>query len=305
MKKHSARRAPPMTTFVWAPGMGADAEALSRLCRHFERPATLMGEAWFMSEDRRIFDELAGDLSQLDSRTLHEALGEIAGGIGAFGPIREWDGWYHYLLGRILPRAQEGVGSSLLESLITGFIALYPDGVVHPPYPRFLNDVLSTLGRCMMGGRRWDETECIASNGSFSASMFLCLKYLPASCVHDWLRSVLAIPDPNWRAQQLAWLVGSYCLLAGRISWPGDFPNGAWPSVDWEFSHCLGTQSDRSAHFLPLESREIALQLIRTHFSVEVYIAWLESIASVPSLEAELAGIPSSFEELYVTDPIA
>jgi hypothetical protein len=34
-------------------------------------------------------------------------------------------------------------------------------------------------------------------------------------------------------------------------------------------------------------------------------IAWLESIASVPSLEAELAGIPSSFEELYVADPAA
>jgi hypothetical protein len=34
-------------------------------------------------------------------------------------------------------------------------------------------------------------------------------------------------------------------------------------------------------------------------------IAWLESIASVPSLEAELAGILSSFEARYVTDQTA
>ncbi|UUZ46944.1 hypothetical protein LP420_25165 [Massilia sp. B-10] len=46
---------------------------------------------------------------------------------------------------------------------------------------------------------------------------------------------------------------------------------------------------DHAADFLPATSRELMLQLARTHFTSEVYLAWLESIDAVPYLAAELA----------------
>lgn len=323
------RRAPPMQQFSWEPGKGMDAAALERLQRHAVRPAEPMGEAWFMSDDRQMFDALAGDLSRLDIDYLKKALNEIASGTSAFGPSAEWQSWYHYLLGRILPRAHEASLGSLLESLINGFFALYPDGVQHAPYPRFLDDVLTTLGRSLMEPHCWNGTEIKVgamlrrsnnnpaqvwgwwdASGDFSASMFFCLKYLPPACVHGWLQSVLAIPSPHWRAQVLVWLVGSHDILTGKICWPSEFDIQARPSVDWEWACCLrpellalaGLPLDHAADFLPATSRELMLQLARTHFTSEVYLAWLESIDAVPYLAAELTGIPSTFEALYVRD---
>ncbi|UUZ46942.1 hypothetical protein LP420_25155 [Massilia sp. B-10] len=112
-----------------------DAAALERLQRHAARPAEPMGEAWFMSDDRQMFDALAGDLSRLDIDYLKKALNEIASGTSAFGPYAEWQSWYHYLLGRILPRAHEASLGSLLESLINGFFASIRMGCSMPPIP--------------------------------------------------------------------------------------------------------------------------------------------------------------------------
>src|SRR6516162_3044560 len=107
---------PSMDQFVWLPGKGIDPAALERLKIHFKRPKEPMGEAWFMGERRRLFDNLQGDLSLLSTRDLQEPLEEIASGTSSFGPMAEWHSWYHYLLGQALPRANECFVSSLLES---------------------------------------------------------------------------------------------------------------------------------------------------------------------------------------------
>jgi hypothetical protein len=139
-----------MDRFVWQPGFGIDSDALARLRAYFQRPAESMGEGWFMGESRRIFLSSAATSisSQLGLSNL--PLQEIASGTSAFGPLDEWNLWYHYLLGQLLPRAHEAFLSSLLESLITGFMALHPNGVYAAPYPQFLDDTLLTLGGCMM-----------------------------------------------------------------------------------------------------------------------------------------------------------
>ncbi len=286
-----------------------------------------MGEAWFMSEERRLFPELMGDLSGLTAWQLQEPLQEIASGTSAFGPRAEWCDWYHYLLGQLLPRSHENFVSSLLESLLTAFMALYPNGVGKTPYLAFRDDALLTLGRCMMEPHCWDADEIAVgqflhrsdsnpnkvwcwwdASGDFSASLFFCLKYLPSSLVRDWFSSVLAIKSPHWRSQVLVWLVGSYDMLTGATKWPSEFLIEARPSVGWEWSHCLRPELTASTDsglpavvsFLPRISRECVLEATHAYFSDDVFQAWIESIARVPILESELGPIPSQFEHLYV-----
>jgi hypothetical protein len=316
-----------MNKFLWIPGEGVDVLALERLRSHFKRPAEPMGEAWFMGEQRHMFCELLGDISKLSANELQEPLEEIASGTSCFGPRKEWNVWYHYLLGTLLPRGHEAYIEDILEYLITGFIALYPNGVHQAPYKEFQDDVLLTLGLCMMDRHCWNGADIAIgkilhrsnnnpnqvwcwwdSSGDFSASMFFCLKYLPEPLVEGWLRSILAIPSPHWRAQLLVWMVGAHDILNNVIKWPSEFPEGVIPSVSWAWSHCLKSDLAISneggelpmASLLPESSRLQALNVFHSYFSEELYLEWLLCISEVPYLEEELAEIPNIFENLYV-----
>lgn len=252
---------------------------------------------------------------------------EIATGTSSFGQYAEWNAWYHYLLGQLLPRSHEAFVSSLLESLITGFIALYPNGVHTAPYPKFLNDALLTLGRCVMEAECWSGTDIVIgsflhrsnnnpkrvwcwwdASGDFSASMFFCLKYLPGPLVQTWFQSVLNISSPHWRAQVLVWLVGVHDMLAGNIRWPSEFVIESRPSVSWEYSHCIRPElaiSDESGaqpviSLLSESTRVQILNAAQSYFTKEMFLHWLTSIRRIPYLEAELSEIPSTFEHMYV-----
>jgi hypothetical protein len=149
-----------MNEFFWRPGESYDKQAVARICDNFKRPVDPMGEAWFMGNERRMYTELSGDLRQLPVDTLTKALYEITSGTSCFGPFDEWNVWFHYLLGRLIPRGCEFSGCQfLLESLITAFISQYPSGVRVEPYPGFLDDSLNSLGRCLM-----DSTFCLVWN---------------------------------------------------------------------------------------------------------------------------------------------
>ncbi|GAA7769364.1 MULTISPECIES: hypothetical protein [Cupriavidus] len=316
-----------MEQFQWIPGKGVDTLALRRLRSQFRRPDQPMGEAWFMGEQRRMFTELLGDLDKLTASELQEPLVEIASGTSSFGPQEEWHKWYHYLLGELLARSHEAFVSYTLECLITAFMAVYPNGIYQEPYKGFRDDALLTLGRCMMDSQCWDGSDISLGNvlhrsnnnpnrvwvwwdasGDFSASMFFCLKYLPEPLVVPWLRSVLAIPSPHWRAQIIAWMVGAKDILNGSVKWPSQFPENARPSVEWDGSHCLrpelSTADDSGAPpasaLIPEGSRLQALSLFESYFDNGVYLNWLTSISTVSYLETELAEIPATFETLYV-----
>jgi hypothetical protein len=313
--------------FTWTPGDGIDSAALSRLQAHLPRPTKPMGEAWFMGDERGMFTELLGNLDALSTRELQKPLGQIASGTSSFGPMREWNSWYHYLLGALLPRSHEAFVSYLMESLLTGFMALYPNGIHRAPYKGFREDVLFTLGRCMMDGSCWNGSDIVIgkilcqsdsnpnsvwvwwdASGDFSGSMFFCLKYLPESSVERWLRSVFDIPSPHWRAQVIVWLVGAHDVLTNVVHWPSELSTPARPSVAWEWSHTLdakmATADDSgappAAAFIPAASCAAALNVVRSYFSERLFREWLECIATVPYLESELAEIPSTFETLYL-----
>ncbi len=316
-----------MKQFLWIPGQGVDAAALERLRLNCRRPSQSMGEAWFMSEKRRMFDRLLGNLNDLSVFELRSPLTEIASGTAAFGPSPEWDSWYRYLLAALLPRSHEASVSYLLESLITGFIALFPNGLHKGPYKGFSDDVLKTLGQCMMDPQCWQGPNIAVGNtlhrsnnnpagiwrwwdcsGDLAASMVFCLKYLPEPLIEEWLKSVFAITSPHWRAQVMVWMVGAVDLLNGNVKWPSQLSDNERSSITWEFSHCLRPElaeadisvAPRMALLLPEGSRLRANRLLRSHFSENLYLEWLMSISEVTYLEAELAEIPSTFESIYV-----
>ena len=51
---------------------------------------------------------------------------------------------------------------------------------------------------------------------------------------------------------------------------------------------------------LPDASKPEVIRVVREHFTDEVYLDWLSSIAEVRYLETELAEIPTTFERLYL-----
>jgi hypothetical protein len=286
-----------------------------------------MGEAWFMGDRRRMFPELLGNLNQLATSDLQKPLEEIASGTSAFGSMEEWNTWYHYLLGALLPRSHEVFVSYLLELLVTGFMAIYPNGIYREPYEGFREDVLLTLGRCMMEGACWNGSDIAigkilhrsddnpnrvwgwwSASGDFTASLFFCLKYLPDPSVKPWLYSVFDIPSPHWRAQIIVWLVGAHGMLNKLARWPSELSIEDHPYIGWEWSHCLkaamAASDDSGAPpvtaFIPESARRSTLEVVKSYFSEDRFLDWVDCISKVPYLEAELADIPSRFEMLYV-----
>lgn len=312
--------------FLWSPGAGYDEEALARMQRAFPRPKTPMGEAWFMGDNRRLFVELMGNLNCVAAKELFSPLYEIASGAHSFGPRAEWSSWFHYLLGRLVPRSHEGVTHYLLEPLITAFFSQYPSGIKPEPYRGFRADVLSTLGRCMMDASCWSGGQIVLgeilhrggwpngiwrwfdASGDFSASMFFCLKYLSAAEIRDWMLSVLRIPSPYWRAQVMVWFVGAHDMLTGAIKQPSLFEIADRPRLAWEASHLLTGRFATDdgdwieiGGFLPDSNRLEALAALASYMSPDMFLDWMCSIAEFEELECELAELPERFYALYLS----
>ncbi|MBI2747562.1 MAG: hypothetical protein HYX45_18520 [Burkholderiales bacterium] len=316
-----------MENFLWQPGLGHDQAALVRLRSHFERPREPMGEAWFMSDERKMYPELLGDLASLSCRELQDPLTEVASGTCSFGEMEEWTVWYHYLLGQLIPRSHECFVDSFLEYLVTGFIAIHPTNDGAEPYAGFRLDALNTLGRCIMDPSCWDGSEIRLgrilhrsnnnpnrvwcwwdASGDFSASMFFCLKYLPVSQVPGWIESVFTITSPHWRAQILVWLLGARDILIGAIKWPSDFKREGVASVSWAWSHCLGpnlagierTLSSAGGSLITEAAANHVLNAVRGYFTQERYLEWLMSFDQVPYVRDEISHLPRDFEAVYM-----
>lgn len=311
---------------LWLPGEGPDGAALDRMRAAFPRPVEPMGEAWFMGETRHMFTNLMGDLDPLPVKELQKPLEEIASGVSCFGRRTEWRDWFHYLLPRLVPRANENYVASLNETLVTALMAQYPLGIVNAPYPKFRDDVLVTLGRTTMEGSCWRDGRLVLgtmlhrhnrwpsgqwgwydASGDLSASLFLNLKYLSRDEVRDWMASVLAIACPYWRAQLIAWLVGAHDVLSGQIRQPSDFKGK--PDVDWDWSHCLEFKAlvrwDEALalggrSFFPEPNCRAVLEVVAATMNQDVFLEWLLSIAEDPGLEAELLDLPDRFSSIYL-----
>jgi hypothetical protein len=238
-------------SFRWIPGTGPDEDALARMRAYLPRPTESMGEAWFMSKERRLHRELlALGAERVPVEVLQHALWDIASGTGCFGHLEEWDTWLRYLLPTVIERSHERYAfDSLLEHAITGFMAVFWTGVPEE-YPNFQEDVLRTLGQAIMTSEWWapdplapqspkrripvfltleDRGEqllyawrCTEAPGSVAASMAFCLKYLSAEELRPWATSLFDIEHPHWRLALLVWYVGAQHLRTKPTPTPRD-----------------------------------------------------------------------------------
>jgi hypothetical protein len=315
--------------FVWVPGQGYAQKALVRMREKFPRPDKPMGEAWFMGETRRLYSELNGDLDRLQVTFLLEPLTEIITGNSSFGPMQEWTDWYHYLLPRLIPRSHEYFCGTLLEYLLSGFFVLYPNGIHEAPYPHFRDDVLVSLGCCLMNSERWDQGQIRSgsflhrscnnpagiwgwwnASGEFSASAFFYAKYLTPDEIGPWLRSALAIKSAHWNAQMIVWLLGAYDMFIGERTQASQFEFSDRPSVQWQWSDVFKGDYSGLHHetrpaapdFLPAENCAAILRVLDKNLTQELFFSWLDAIKKFDYLENELAELPSRFAHMYLRD---
>lgn len=283
-----------------------------------------MGEAWFMGEERHLFEELLGDLDALDLEQLRRPLEEITSGNSSFRPMDEWTHWYRYLLAQLVTRHAENSFDSLYQHLVAAFIALHPRGI-DEPYAGFADDAMQTLGRCLMDPSRWTKGRLATSApedprsggrseafewsvacGDFSAGMFFCAAYLPEEELDTWFDSVFAIDCPLWTTQLFAWLLGTYPILSGEMQQIGDLEFDPATHVAWLGSNFL--EGDFSGIYTPEPTpipifsparRSAILAAVGRNVSETRYFGWLDAIKPYEYLECELADKPSRFAEVF------
>ncbi|MGJ7904579.1 hypothetical protein [Lysobacter sp. 1R34A] len=291
------------SAYVWQPGQGPDASALERLRERAPMPGQPMGEAWFMGDERHMFTTLMHeDPQQWPRSELSSALYELSSGPVAFGPMREWNLWFPYLL----PRALELVGRfranafedrRLYSMLVTATFVHCPDPEQVSPGLR--RDLLDTLGRAMLAPSHWSACglagdafcspvqrlpgvhpgDSLYPADAFSASCTLIAKYLQPELIGDWLTSALAIDDPYWRAGWVAWLAGAAPMLLDG-AYPDALPLKDEHSIVWEGSHLLQAPSAlvvpglAPASFLGSGSRHALVSALRKQLNRERLQRW-------------------------------
>lgn len=312
------------TAFSWKPGNGPDPAALERLELFFPEPREPMGEAWFMTEERRMFDHLTGDrLGALASGEFEAALFEISSGTHSFGPFEEWRAWFHFLLPRLVPRAFDATSTGwLVESLVTAFVTQHPAGI-REVYPGFRDDMLRSLGLSIMAPELWPGGALrvggalhrrprrariawgwFGPSGDLSSLLFFCLKYLEPAEVDAWVESFVSIRDPHWTAQLLAWLVAYYRMLGAGIEQPNAFDR-LHPDPSWEASHVLNghyTGHYSNPTFVPfLATGSIAAfsSALQRHIDEDLVLEWAGRFPEFPYLETEAHHLPDEFLQLH------
>ncbi len=301
--------------FIWSPSHGCDQNSLSRLKSRFGKPpAQPMGEAWFMGNERRMFDHLYSSPDCLPLESIAEAFEEIISGLTAFGHYKEWHDWYHYLLVICLERMNRHQICSLLEYCVSGYFICYSNDTENLPYKEFKEDALNTLGKMMMNSKNWSDSSIIFesilhepanspsdfwgwwdASSDLCCSLFFCLKYLPDELVHSWFQSVLDIPSPHWRAQIIVWLVGAHPLISGDIKKISKLTHQ--PDISWEQSYLLSTD-------ISTKNRRAIATCVNQYFTEDKYIEWLEIISIHDYLIAETTEILTMFEKIFIDKKI-
>jgi hypothetical protein len=259
---------------------------------------------------------------------LEQALVEIASGPINMMWLQEWHDWFHYLLGRLIPRSQEkGIYEYLVEDLVTAFLSLYPRGIVGEPYAGFRSDILRTLAVCNIDDSLWKDGEirvgamlweskdgrqvanCRTICGDFSCLMFFCMKYLDAAQIADWVSSVFRINCQHWRAQLMIWLIGVHGMLTGSIAQPSQFPESRYTdlSPSWAWSHVInGGYFERGGNgyvvldFIPSDNLAAFNRAIRETITERLFFEWLAGFEQHPHLKDNLFELPKRFADIYL-----
>lgn len=261
-----------------------------------------MGEAWFMSEERKMYPELAHPITvkEMDPVDLSMLLFEIASGTASFGHLDEWDEWFRYLLPELIERSVETLyfDTTVFQSVVTAFMSIYWNGI-DEDYKGFRGDVLSSLSVAMMDEKFWSLDETLAcptfldlaedgvgriklfwdserSDSSVSAAMFFCLKYLKPDEVTNWIDSLVGIEHELWQGNRMVWFFGAFDYLKTASFVPSHIERSR-PTLKWDTSHLLGTYEKANQEryegfnfdedFLPEDNLRIFFDRMTTYYS--------------------------------------
>jgi hypothetical protein len=310
----------PAEPYHWMPGQGADPAAFQRLVQTFRRPPTPMGEAWFMSEKRKMYDGLmAPDPHSWSEDELSEALYDIGSGPFCFGHMDEWSRWFPYLLHATQPLIGEWRPLSPFGALVSAVMVHCPDSDVEPYYEGFYDDMLNTLGRLPMDAANWsgggvlpgryfsalDKTVnglMLSGTKDFSAAFFLAAKYLHPDQIARWLESVIAIDNPFWRGSFLLWLSRSAPFVVGCDRWPHllDWHSGGWDntsSVTGTTPNDEGGPEVEVACFLGPARQKAFSNAINALLDQALLNKWRLDLDSLQSEAGELYFVMQEFDE--------
>ncbi|MDQ1922236.1 hypothetical protein [Massilia pseudoviolaceinigra] len=299
MDKRSKRAPARSPGFRWQPGTGPDPQTLARMAQAAPKPSAVMGEAWFMNDERKMYGYLGTTaVEHLSDNQINETLWDIASGTSSFGHMDEWDAWFAYLLPRLIGIKQAPAQRSVIEMLATAFFIHYPVRIDDWTY----DDVLQTLGQVIMGPSRWKNGRLILDhffNGppnspdetwgwwdvcsDLSVSLFFCLKYLDPRDIEGWVDSIFAIDDPHWRAQILLWLGLARKIWDAGSAFPADLGDRT-PQTKWSESFLLDARL--AAPFITEENRCAFKDAMRPLLALHLD-DWRQSIAQVDYLELE------------------
>lgn len=313
---------PAGTGYEWHSGEGPDHFSLWRMRERFPRPSAPMGEAWFMSETRRMYESLLdGDTGQWQS-DLDDALRDLASGPTSFGHMEEWSEWFPYLLPRVIPMIGPWEPSDRYSTLVSAVMVHCPSGDAEYYYPEFRHDLLATLGKTLLGPDLWQEGQLLSrkalqtidctvdgyefsAGGSFSAALFMVCKYLQPESLSGWTASVASFDDIFWRAKWVIWLSRGHRLLLHSDAQPADLPEG-WAQAGWTESWAIAGSApephlDPAAPVTPFlgASRQRALQAaIRENLNLRTLRRWRETLEQAQEIhDADLSLALSQFDE--------
>lgn len=203
--------------FRWTPSEPLSADAIARMKAHFHKPESDPPEPWFMSAKQRYFSGLQEALTNhpADTYYVQDFLHDVGGGIRIFGRRQEWVDWYLFLLPFLLERIFE---DELLLLTLNYFFNLYPHVIVEE-YSGFRDDVLVTLGRCIMNPFLWENGDLDTQHWwfdewagywvpSLNASMMFGMKYLTDEEIPEWIASIGSIQGDHWLASIRSWTRG-------------------------------------------------------------------------------------------------
>lgn len=299
--------------YFWAPGIGPSAQAMQRLRALVRLPRRAMGEAWFMSEERRLFSGLMDeDPLRWRQDELDCALFELSSGPGSFGARREWLVWFGFLL----PRAQTLIGDGqqpyffgrwLHGALTTATFVHCPDPSLSNLPPHVRRDLLDTLARTLFAAQRWNQGRVAANNffeplgdsphhglyfdggDALAASCLLVLKYLDAELIDGWLVSALGISDPNWRAAFVVWLAGSAPLIVDG-AYPDQLSHSELYPATWQHHHLIHapaaplTLDDAENSFIDSQRRHAFVSSLRRQLDRSRLGRWREQLTASSNL---------------------
>src|SRR5215813_332139 len=309
-------------SYQWIPGCGPSATSLERMRERIKKPDEPMGEAWFMSRERRLHSEMMEqDPLTLPVSYFGMVLEEIASGTKCFGHLEEWDQWFQFLLPSLIERSQE---SWVLEDTLATFFNVFDNGITEI-YDGFRDDVINSLSLCLMKSELWfdwvDEVTKMKTRrpeflfdfgvtrgwnfritrAEVSISLFFCLRYLRPEEIDGWVKSLAAINDPFWQAHLLVWLVGFNDFI--------NLPSTTWqklkkaaPNISRGYADPIEPASDK-LDFLPEVNVQAFLDKVRREINSETLFRWIDSFSHRFILKETLCDNPDiNFDNLISPD---